>query len=135
MILTTRSFDADMKDIYCAPGTRLKQWVVALRARLDWERETCPYVDDVPVHKDDPGFECSNHGRVQLRILDDHECQACRDIAAANWERPDIAAYLAERERRARADSAIDRSLLSDEIQPDMSLRDHPMFSFLQGKR
>ncbi len=133
-VMTLSTFDADMKDIYAVPGTRLKQWVVALRDDQEWEREACPSIDDVREHLNDSGSACSNHGRVQWRILDDHECQVCRDVSERFASRPDVEAFLRECAARGAKRSAIDRSLVSDEVQPDLSLRDSPLFSFLRGR-
>lgn len=124
--------DAILKDVYAPPGTRLKQWVVNVRTVHAWEDETAPRVH-VPRHNDNTGVECRNVGQSLWSHLSTHDCcSTCNDMADSTAT-PEILAWDAERKRRY--DEAMkDRETLSDEIQPDLSLGEHPMLKFITGR-
>ncbi len=125
MTSTTISVDALFKDMYPRAGERIKQWVVDMRRERAWEVATCPHVD-VPDHKDNTGADCRNVGASIWVDLEKHDCcHDCEDLAAALRLRPDVAAWLARTDRPA---VTRDRSVLSDEIAEDVTLRDHPLF-------
>lgn len=135
------SFDATMRDMYAAPGTRLKQWVVDMRREDEWERETCPKLA-VPHHYDECDdieaasgelYPCANVGPTSWRTLCLTDCRFCDGFAQAAQCLPEMLAWFAAKAERPPV--CADHDLLSDEVQEDVSLRDHPLFSFLKVKR
>lgn len=104
------------KDMYAAPGTRLKQWVVDARREDAWERETCP-VFEVPEHEDNTGMPCRNEGVTRWTWLDHDCCNDCNDRGTALRDDPSVQAWIAEKAKRPPIEA--DRSKLSDEVQPD----------------
>lgn len=120
---------AMMKDLYPLPGTRIKQWVVDQRREAAWAAETCPRVG-VPRHDDNTGCECRNFGPNLWAWLAHDCCSFCDDLYEYMAGRPDIAAWLVE--KAARPAPTSDRSLLSDEIEPDYSLKLNPLFNLVK---
>lgn len=150
MTLTTVSMNETMKDVYPTPGTRIKQWVVDQRKEREWTQATCPRVE-VPPHIDNctPGIygyeldaeygppigghiPCRNVGSAIWVDLDHDSCYVCGDLCAATRNRPDIAAWCVEQAARPRP--CVDRSQLSDEIAPDLSMLDNPMLALLRPR-
>jgi len=129
MTSDTVTVNALYKDLYPAAGTRIKQWVVEMGRESAWERETCPRVD-VPSHNDNCGGGCRNVGSTQWMHLNHDSCYDCNDLQDATRERPDVVAWLAERAKRPPITT--DREALSEEIAPDWSLTEHPMFRRLR---
>lgn len=144
------SFDRTLRDLYAAPGTRIKQWVVELRREQAWAAKTCPRID-VPEHIDncmplgwDVGFDseygppiggravCRNVGSTQWTHLDHDSCHTCGDLHEATRSRPDVAAWIALRALRPPITS--DREALSDEVAPALELRGHPAIVALTGR-
>lgn len=127
--------DSWMREMYAAPGQQLKQWVVDTRRSLAWDRETCPLVL-TQVHDDNTGTECRNSGVAQWYHLDHDCCSECGDLHETTRTRPDVVAWLADRERfHAEHPICTDRDKLSDEVQAEWpSLRDHPIFKAI-GRR
>ncbi len=114
-----------LRDVYAAPGTRLKQYVVDMQREAAWERETCPKFS-VPEHDDNTGLSCrnSNYPVPWTHLAHDccHDCcQWYEDFSA----RPEVVAWLAEKGRRPRIEK--DRSKLSDEVQEDQAMSEHPL--------
>ncbi len=124
LFISYTSFNDTLKDYYPLPGTRLKQYVVDTHRENDWERETCPRVD-VASHDDNTELPCRNSGNVQWSYLAHDCCGFCCELHDETAERPDIAAWRAEKAARPPIES--DRSRLSDEIAPDLSSRSHPL--------
>lgn len=125
------SMDRTFKDLYPGAGTRLKQWVVDLRKRLDWERETCPWIDN-EAHRDNTGAECRNSGTAQWVHLEQHDCCGeCNDLAEVTKEhRASVRDWLAARE--ALPPMCTDRDKLSDEIEPDRAADlQHPFLAVM----
>lgn len=123
------SFDSLMKDLHPLPGTRIKQWVVDERREHAWERQTCPHVD-IPGHDDNTDILCRNSGGAPWARLDHDCCSLCGDTMEATAGREDIASWRAERD--ARPPVCADRSLLSDQIEPEWKLEPHPVFKMLR---
>jgi hypothetical protein len=120
------SVDAILGDMYAAPGTRLKQWVVDMRREHAWQDETCPRVF-VVAHTDNTGDLCRNNGQTRWYEIDEHDCCThCSTFAKLTEYR--VSEWLFERARRPPI--CADREKLSDEIQEDISLRENPFFAF-----
>lgn len=124
------SVDAAYRDMYPRAGDRIKQWVIDRRREDAWEGETCPRF--AIAEHDDTGMPCSNGGRASTWMtLNYHgSCSTCGVLATANRDTPEMVAWFAE--RAARPPITADRSALSDEIAPDLSLRDHPLFKVMR---
>lgn len=117
------AFDSIMRDMYPAPGSRVKQWVVDTWREQAWENETCPRVD-VSEHNDNTGTGCRNVGRVPWTFLSHDCCGDCYLAYESLAERADVKAWLTLKEQRPPV--CADRNQLSDQIAPDLSLRGHP---------
>lgn len=147
-------WSAALRDIYPTPGTRIKQWVVDENRESDWVRATCPVVD-VPLHTDNcvgDGLEserdaeygppmgtyedrrlyCRNYGVTLWTYLNHDSCYTCGDLHEATADRPDIAAWRVLRD--ARPPITTDRSLLSDEIAPELHMAENPIYAFTRGR-
>lgn len=119
-----------MKDLYPGTGTRLKQWVVDTRREAAWERETCPTVSVGP-HEDNTGIECRNAiSWTPWAYLNHDCCYICNVLQDETRVRADIQAWLVEKGRRPPVER--DRTKLSDEVQADVSLGDHPLLKMVQ---
>lgn len=129
MPTTSVSLTSTFRDLYPGAGTRLKQWVVDLRKRIEWERETCPRVD-VAEHDDNCGSSCRNVGGAPWTHLAHDCCEVCCDLHEATAQRPDVVAWLAERD--ALPPMCTDRDKLSDEVEPDHMLRNHPLLAMVR---
>jgi hypothetical protein len=116
------------KDVYPAPGTRIKQWVVDVRREHAWERETCPRIE-VPTHEDNTGAVCRNaQTETPWSHLDHDCCYSCNDLQGATRDRADVQAWLAENANRPPIEA--DRTKLSDQVEPEIdpdAWRDHPL--------
>lgn len=133
--MNTVAFDSWMREMYAAPGTQLKQWVVDTRRHLAWDRETCPLVLS-ETHNDNTGTQCRNSGVAQWYHLEHDCCSECDDLHEAARTRPDVVAWLAAREKfRAEHPVCDDRDKLSDEIQEDFSIADSPFLKALGDRR
>jgi hypothetical protein len=121
---TLTSVNETMKDFFPAPGTRIKQYVVDMRKGRAWEVETCPRIE-VPAHIDNTGMGCAASRSLWIDLQQAHCCHFCGDLAEATADRDDVVAWLARTDRPA---VTADRAALSDEVAPDLSLRDHPLF-------
>lgn len=132
--MTVTTVSALFRDMYPRAGERIKQWVVDQRKQTEWGQATCPRVG-IAGHNDNTGDWCRNSGAGARWIdMEGHDCCGeCNDMAEHTRMRPDIVAWLAERDARPKPTS--DRTLLSDEIAPDIALTDHPMLRMLGGKR
>lgn len=150
MAVKTVSIDALYRDLYPGPGERIKQWVIDRRNERAWVLATCPRVE-VPNHIDnctpdgyDPALDaeygppigghipCRNVGSTIWDDLDHDSCYFCGDLQRATQNRPDIIAWRAE--RASRPPICTDRDKLSDEVQPDLRLADHPMLALLRRR-
>lgn len=131
-IMNVTSFDAGMRDLYPRPGERIKKWVVDQRREDKWASETCPRIPMDP-HLCNAGFECSGSAGRPWCDLPYHECDTCLAVHENTRTSPDVAAWLGL--QAARPPICADRSLLSDEIQPDLSLRENPILAFLEGRK
>lgn len=128
--MSVTSFTVVMKDMYPLSGTRMKQWVVETWRGLAWERETCPRIF-IPVHDDNTGIQCRESGPTQWTHAEMHDCCAiCNEMAEGARRDPPVVQWLAE--RAARPPVTPDRETLSDEIAPDISLRDSPFLKMLK---
>lgn len=117
------------RDMYPAPGDRIKQWVVDYRREAAWESETCPRVA-VPEHKDNTGAECRNSSCSASWTYLDHDCcYVCNELQEATQDREDVQAWLAEKAKRPPVEQ--DRTKLSDEVQPNIMLESHPFLAML----
>lgn len=129
---TSASVAATFKDLYPEAGTRIKRWVIELRAEYAWERETCPRIES-PPHGDNTDIDCRNVPSASWLDLDRHDCcYDCNDFATRLADRPDIAAWRALKEARPPITS--DREALSDEIAPHLEMRDHPAFAMTRKR-
>lgn len=126
---SSSSLQSVMKDLYPGAGTRIKQYVVDLRNERAWAVATCPHVD-VPEHRDNTDAHCRNVGSPIWQDLDHDCCYFCGDLQASTRDRADIAAWRDEASKRPRPCG--DRSQLSDEVQSDYALLEHP---FWKGRR
>lgn len=126
------SFDAGLKDRYPRPGDRIKQYVVNERLEREWDLATCPKVDAGKSHNDNTDDTCWCSGPTPWIDLFYHpHCSICGENGARSIDRGDIVAWrMAKRERPSP--DACGRDVLSDEIAPDLSLRDNPMFRMLK---
>jgi hypothetical protein len=123
MTSTTVSIHELFRDMYPAPGSRLKQWVVDSRREQKWEDQTCPRFD-VPEHDDNTGASCRNVGRSTWKQLEHDCCGVCCDLQDEKADDAQVAAWLTELDKRPPIEA--DRSKLSDEIEPDWHLAPHP---------
>jgi len=131
--LTTVSFDAVFKDRYPMPGQRIKQYVVDEAREDAWERETCPRVV-VPEHLDDDRTLCRNVGWPQWISIPGVDCRICMALHMRAHRTDDtVRDWIAQ--RAARPPICSDREKLSDEIAPDISLAENPIFAFLKRSR
>jgi hypothetical protein len=131
-VSSTISVSALFKDLYPEPGTRIKQWVVELQREQAWERETCPRIES-PPHRDNTDLDCRNVPTATWLDLAHHDCcWDCNDFAERLADRPDIAEWRAL--RAARPPITSDREALSDEIAPNLELRDHPIFAAMRRR-
>ncbi len=117
------------KDMYPAPGERLKQWVVDTRREDDREAETCPKVG-IGEHDDNTGTTCRNEGSVRWTWLNHDCCYVCGDLHEQTRETEAVQAWLAEKAKGPPIES--DHAKLSDEVQEDYGERSHP---FMKGPR
>jgi hypothetical protein len=118
------SIDAMFKDFYPLPGTRLKQYVVDMRAQHAWEAATCPAID-VGDHLDNTGAFCREAPRTLWKFAAMHDCCAiCNGAAADTKDREDVRLWLLE--KAARPPIETDRAKLSDEIEPERTLPGWP---------
>lgn len=123
------SLDQALKDHYPLPGTRIKQYVVDARRRKTWELETCPTAL-IDAHQDNTGAGCRNSGSARWLDFACHDCcNTCNDFAEEVRHRPSVQAWLEERAKLPPVCS--DRSLFSDEIEPD---RPNPVMAFMRKR-
>lgn len=127
--MNTFSFDQMMRDHYPLPGTRLKQYVVDSRREYAWERETAPRIY-MKQHADNTGALCRNDGGTPLPFLEHDCCHVCNRMLASVATWPDVAEWLTEKAKRPPVET--DREKLSDEIEPDRSFADNPLFAFIK---
>ena len=123
---------SDARDLYWRGGAKR---VIDERNEMEWERNTCPRVQIAP-HDDNTGARCRNSdGRTLWVDLHEHDCcDICNDHAdRLAGKRADIKAWLAE--RSARPPIATDREALSDEVAPQLDLRDSPLLRLVRGGR
>ena len=112
------------RDLYPRAGERIKQWVVDERKLYEREQATCPRIF-LAAHSDNTGALCRNVGPTLWIDADRHDCCcACDEVAAFAAAHPDVAAWLID--RATWPTSCADRSVLSDEIAPDIHLTAHP---------
>lgn len=113
------------KDMYPQPGERIKQWVVDSRREDEWERDTCPRFE-TSEHEDNTGIECRNSASKVLWTHLDHDCCSdCCSMYEALAVDYSVTAWLAEKAKRPPIEA--DRTKLSDEIQEDWAMREHPL--------
>jgi hypothetical protein len=147
MTLTTTSFDRTMKDMYPAPGERIKQWVIDEQRTHAWERETCPKLL-VPFHYEDQDDSDAESGTIvacpsvgTTSLLDIHArggdgCRFCDGFAQAAQQLPTVREWFVARARyKVEHPICSDREKLSDEIAPDISLAENPIFALLKRSR
>lgn len=127
--LNVFSLDTEMKELYPAPGMRIKQWVVEHWDRIGWERRTCPVVS-VPDHIDNCDGHCRNVGTTPWVDLDHDSCYVCGDLYAKHAGDLDIAAW--RMERAGLPPICADRDKLSDHIQPMWRLSESPVFKLMR---
>jgi hypothetical protein len=127
--VTLTSMNDIFKDMYPQAGTRIKQWVVDQRKEREWVVATCPTVR-MSEHEDNTGMSCRNVGRPIWDDLAHDCCIVCNVAMDATSGRADVVAWHTERAKRLPA--CTDRSVLSDEIAPDVSLREHPVFKVMR---
>lgn len=131
-ISSLSTFDSLYKDLYPRSGDRIKQWVVDSRNEREWVMATCPRIP-VAAHNDNTGLDCRNVGSAIWMDLAHDCCEHCCDLHDALAARPDVVAWLTE--HAARPPGCTDRSVLSDEIAPDMGKMGHPLFEAMKRSR
>lgn len=129
--MNTVALDSLMRDLYPAPGERVKLWVVGARREDAWVRNTCPRVL-VKSHKDNTGADCRNayHDAALWVDLAHDCCHACCDLQDATESRPDVAAWLEL--KASRPPVTTDRDALSEEIALDPRTLANPLGAFLR---
>jgi hypothetical protein len=120
-----------ISDYYPRPGERIKQYVVDGRKLREREVATCPKVD-VPKHLNNCEDECGGYPKVWVDIETAHSCGTCSDLADATRDRPDVAAWRADRGTWPKP--CADHSQLSSEVAEDLSLRRHPTIGAVRRK-
>lgn len=121
--MTLISLEAALRDRYPSPGERIKQYVIDERKHREWVDTTCPHVA-VVLHRDDKGEWCPTSGDPRWHTIGEHGgCSRCDATKARSASLPAIVEWVALRNMRPPICS--DRTLLSDEVAPDVSLDQH----------
>lgn len=132
---TLMSVSATLKDFYPLPGTRIKQYVVDTQREREWQEKTCPRVT-VPDHQhwrddDPPIVECG--GEFNWLWLSYQSCDFCENLYYELRDTPAVQAWFVEKAKRPPIES--DRTKLSDEIAPDLAMREQPWHAMLPRKK
>lgn len=118
------SWDSMLKDYYPRPGERIKQYVVDQRRLDQWVSRTSPRFI-IEAHDDNCGSQCRNFGPTRYMDLRIHDCcNVCNDLAGAMASSPEVIAW--QEELKKQPQPCDDRTKLSNEIAPSLSLRKHP---------
>ena len=132
MTVTMRSFDQTLRDMFPRPGERIKQYVVDLRARDEWEDKTCPRFQ-VDAHDDNTGTECRNRDDTQWRHLAHDCCSVCDELHEKHSRSAQVIAWHATQTDLPPIEA--DRTKLSDQVQEDRSRAEHPVLAMLPRRK